>query len=235
VSGLPAGTYSYVWSGGSLSSNTASTPIFTASAAGVTTFYVTVTNANGCSSTASIGICVTDVRVAGSNGALVYVCHVGTGKSGGTQTLQVPIAQVAAHLTSTCVNGKGGDRLGSCSSNPCNTKTESSSIDPLNSEVVELKTIKSDVTASAGAEDIKVTVMPNPSTTYFTLKLESKDAKTPMSIRVLDASGRAIEAKQQIEPNSNIQIGSSYPSGTFYTEVIQGNKRKVVQMIKARG
>jgi hypothetical protein len=56
-----------------------------------------------------------------------------------------------------------------------------------------------------------------------------------MSLRVLDASGRAIEAKQQIEPNSSIQIGQSYPSGTFYTEVIQGNKRKVVQMIKARG
>ena len=179
-----------------------------------------------------ISICVTDVRVAGSNGALIYVCHQGSNKTGGTQTLSVPVAQVAIHLANTC-GGKGGDRLGSCNSNPCNTNTEATAVDPKTQDVLELISIKSDATATT--EDIKVTVMPNPTTTYFTLKLESKDAKTPMSIRVLDASGRAIEAKQQIEPNSNIQIGSSYPSGTFYTEVIQGNKRKVVQMIKARG
>jgi hypothetical protein len=101
--------------------------------------------------------------------------------------------------------------------------------------LIELKTIKADATSAAPVDDIKVTVMPNPSTTYFTLKLESKDTKTLMSIRVTDASGRAIEAKQQIEPNSNVQIGFNYPSGTFFTEVMQGTKRKTVQLIKARG
>ena len=234
VSGLPAGSYTYTWTGASLSSNTAATPVFNATAVGVFTFYVTVSNASGCSSTASISICVTDVRVAGSNGALIYVCHQGTNKTGGTQTLSVPVAQVAAHLANTC-GGKGGDKLGSCSSTACTTNTDISAVDPKTTDPIELTTLKADLTSAAPVDDIKVTVMPNPTTTYFTLKLESKDVKTPMSLRVLDASGRAIEAKQQIEPNSNIQIGSSYPSGTFYTEVIQGNKRKVVQMIKARG
>jgi hypothetical protein len=238
INGLPAGTYTYNWTSiatGNLNSTTSATPIFTATAAGVYTFTVTITNSNGCSNTAAISICVTDIRVAGSNGALVYVCHQGTGKTGGTQTLSIPVAQVAAHLNNTCTNGKGGDRLGSCSSNPCNTKTETSSVDPKTQEAIEINTLKSDVAATVATDDIKVTVAPNPSTSYFTLKLESKDSKTPMSIRVMDASGRAVDSKQQIEPNSTIQIGQSYPSGTFYTEVIQGNKRKTVQLIKARG
>lgn len=234
VTGLPAGSYTYTWSGGSLSSNTSATPVFNATASGVYTFYVTVSNASGCSSTASISICVTDVRVPGSNGSLIYVCHQGSNKSGGTQTLSVPVAQVAAHLANSC-GGKGGDRLGSCSSSACTTNTDISAVDPIVKEVIELKGLKADVSSAAPIDDIKVTVMPNPSTTYFTLKFESKDQKTPMSLRVMDASGRAIDSKQQIDPSSTIQIGHNYPSGTFYTEVIQGNRRKVVQLIKARG
>ena len=235
VTGLPAGSYTYTWTGAGLSNSTSATPVFTASAAGVTTLYVTVTNANGCSSTASISICVTDVRVPGSNGTLIYVCHQGSSKSGGTQTLSIPVAQVAAHLNNTCTNGKGGDRLGSCSSNPCNSKTDVSAVDPKTEEQIEVKPLKADVSSVTPVDEIKVTVMPNPSTTYFTLKFESKDLKTPMSLRVMDASGRAIDSKQQIDPSSTIQIGHNYPSGTFYTEVIQGNRRKVVQLIKARG
>ncbi len=83
-------------------------------------------------------------------------------------------------------------------------------------------------------EELKVTVMPNPSTTYFTLKLESKYA-TPVNMRVMDASGRVVDAKSQIGSNSTIQIGHNYSSGTYYAELIQGGTRKVVQLIKGRG
>ncbi|MDE3251261.1 MAG: HYR domain-containing protein [Bacteroidota bacterium] len=83
-------------------------------------------------------------------------------------------------------------------------------------------------------EELKVTVMPNPSTTYFTLKLESKYS-TPVNMRVMDASGRVVDAKSKIGSNSTIQIGHNYISGTYFAEMIQGNKRKVVQLIKGRG
>ena len=83
-------------------------------------------------------------------------------------------------------------------------------------------------------EELKVTVMPNPSTTYFTLKLESK-YETPISMRVMDGSGRVVDAKSKIGANSTIQIGHNYSSGTYYAELIQGTKRKVVQLIKAKG
>ncbi|MES2332665.1 MAG: LamG-like jellyroll fold domain-containing protein [Bacteroidota bacterium] len=83
-------------------------------------------------------------------------------------------------------------------------------------------------------EELKVTVMPNPSTTYFTLKLESK-YETPVNIRVMDGRGRVVDARSKIGANSTIQIGHNYSSGTYYAELIQGTKRKVVQLIKGKG
>jgi hypothetical protein len=70
VGGLAAGTYTYSWSGAAankLSSTTSANPTFTPAAAGSYTFVVTVTNSNGCKGTASITICVTDIRVLSSN------------------------------------------------------------------------------------------------------------------------------------------------------------------------
>ena len=50
----------------------------------------------------------------------------------------------------------------------------------------------------------------------------------------MDATGRVVEAKSGIVANSTIQIGQNYTSGTFYAEMTQGTKRKVVQLIKVR-
>ncbi|NCI49244.1 hypothetical protein GWC95_04865, partial [Sediminibacterium roseum] len=91
---LPSGgaPYTYAWSGSAtnrLSSTTAASPVFTPATFGYYTFSVTVTNKYGCSSTAVISICVTDVRVPGTNGAKVYVCHTPSGKNKTPQTLQV--------------------------------------------------------------------------------------------------------------------------------------------------
>jgi hypothetical protein len=83
-------------------------------------------------------------------------------------------------------------------------------------------------------EELKVTVMPNPSISYFTLKFESK-YETPLNMRVMDASGRVIDARSKIGANSTIQIGHNYSSGTYYAEILQGTQRKVVQLIKGKG
>ena len=80
-------------------------------------------------------------------------------------------------------------------------------------------------------EELKVTVMPNPSTTYFTLKLESKYA-TPVELRVMDGRGRVVDSRSKLGSNSTVQIGQAYSSGTYYAELIQGARRKVVQLVK---
>lgn len=97
-----------------------------------------------------------------------------------------------------------------------------------------VKPVTTENTATTTEEDFKVTVMPNPSTTYFTLKFESRYA-TPINMRVMDVSGRVVDVKNKIGSNSSIKAGENYASGTYYAEMIQGNKRKWVQLIKAGG
>jgi hypothetical protein len=118
------------------------------------------------------------------------------------------------------LRGHTGDALGTCGTIPCNLSVSSQSSFIMHAESITTE------------EDLRVIVMPNPTTTYFTLKIESK-YKTPIELRVMDAAGRVVEAKSKIEPNSNIQIGYSYNIGTFYAEIVQDTRRKVVRLIKA--
>jgi hypothetical protein len=103
-----------------------------------------------------------------------------------------------------------------------------------NTNATQATTSEATAKAVTTEEELKVVVMPNPSTTYFTLKLESK-YETPVNLRVMDGSGRVVDSKSQIGSNSTIQIGHNYSSGTYYAELIQGTQRKVVQLIKGRG
>jgi hypothetical protein len=98
-------------------------------------------------------------------------------------------------------------------------------------QAITSETVKTTATTE---EELKITVMPNPSTTYFTLRFESK-YETPVNMRVLDAAGRLVDARAKIASNSTIQIGANYAGGTYYAEFTQGAKRKVIQLIKLRG
>ena len=83
------------------------------------------------------------------------------------------------------------------------------------------------------ASQLQVTVMPNPSATLFTIKLQSKN-NAPVQLRISDASGRAVESRSNLGANSTVQVGGNLISGTYYAEFTQGNQRKVVQLIKVR-
>jgi hypothetical protein len=224
--------YTYLWSGSytsKLNSTTAASPVFAPTAYGYYTFTVTVTNKYGCTSTAGISICVTDIRVPGTNGALIYVCHqINIGNSSLKQTLLLPPGLVSLHVGSNTCGSFGNDKLGSCDQSLCNTPV-SNVIAGNNSGITK----EGNVQATPGDEELKVTVMPNPTNHFFTLKLESK-YETPVNLRVMDEAGRVIDAKSKIGANSTIQIGHNYNSGIYYAELIQGNRRKVVQMIKER-
>ncbi|MBV9989298.1 MAG: HYR domain-containing protein, partial [Chitinophagaceae bacterium] len=105
------------------------------------------------------------------------------------------------------------------------TGTKASSTQSVTGESVKTETSET---------DLKVTVMPNPSNTFFTLKFESR-FETPLHLRVMDASGRVVDARSKIGANSTLQIGAGYSSGKYYAEVVQGGIRKTVQLIKGRG
>jgi len=87
--------------------------------------------------------------------------------------------------------------------------------------------------ASKTEEELKVTVMPNPTRTYFTLKLESKH-DAPVTLRVVDAAGRVVDSRAKLGSNSMIQIGHNYHAGNYFAEFIQNNRRKTIQLIKVQ-
>ena len=221
--GGPNYTYTYAWSGpvNLLSSSTSASPVFTPTAAGYYTFTVVTTNNYGCTTSCVISICVTDIRVPGTNGAKVYVCHLPPGNTGNPQTLSISVNAVPAHL-----GNHAGDRLGSCDQKPCTTLSVTTS-----AVASGASTITKDENGSD--ESFNVQVSPNPSASYFTLKLYSRLA-TPVNIVVTDVAGRRIDVKSNVGSNSSIQIGHNYISGKYFAELIQGNTRKTIQLIKMK-
>jgi hypothetical protein len=76
-----------------------------------------------------------------------------------------------------------------------------------------------------------IEAFPNPSTSYFNLKVQSA-SNEPILMRLLDLSGRILEAKTGIQANSTIQIGSQLSRGKYIVEVIQGSRRTVRKITK---
>ena len=95
------------------------------------------------------------------------------------------------------------------------------------------QSVTGDKGETTGEEALQVTVLPNPSTTYFTLKLSSRST-TPVTLRVVDESGRVVDARSGIGANSTIQVGHAYLSGTYFAEMTQGTQRKLLKLIKVR-
>ncbi|WP_462254651.1 choice-of-anchor V domain-containing protein [Ferruginibacter sp.] len=77
---------------------------------------------------------------------------------------------------------------------------------------------------------LKVTVAPNPSSSYFTLNIKSSSNKA-VTIKITDASGRLVETKQTAT-NSAIQVGNKLPAGIYFAEVLQDGKVQRMKLVK---
>jgi hypothetical protein len=198
--------YKFAWSGGALSNYDVQFPIFTATEPGTFTYIVYVTNKYGCVSSCSITICVTDIRVPGTNGGKVYVCNAGA-------TLELNIADVAAYLAN-----HPGARLGQCDQAPCSAAAG---------------LITKSKSASSGEEAIvhssSSTVYPNPSANYFTLQVRSAK-EGPVEVRVTDMQGRRVFTKQGVR--AAVNFGHDFVSGTYIVEIIQNGKRQILKIVK---
>ena len=80
-------------------------------------------------------------------------------------------------------------------------------------------------------DELNVTVYPNPSSTDFAIQVNSQSSE-PILINVMDVSGRILESFTAITKGTAIKVGSNLRSGTYFAEVTQGTKRKVVKLIK---
>jgi hypothetical protein len=99
------------------------------------------------------------------------------------------------------------------------------------SQALRLNTASVELSKVTKAE-FKVQAYPNPSTSQFNVKLESPDSKTSMTVRVIDLSGKIIEVKRGLMAGQTFQLGANYRPGMYFIELTQGDKRRIVKVVK---
>jgi hypothetical protein len=80
-------------------------------------------------------------------------------------------------------------------------------------------------------QELNVRVTPNPGTSYFNMMINSGNAN-PVTVRILDMSGKEIGKFEKLPSTGVLRLGNNWASGTYFAEVIQGDQRKIIKMIK---
>jgi len=78
---------------------------------------------------------------------------------------------------------------------------------------------------------LQLNVLPNPSETYFNLTINS-DKDLPVTVILRDIFGRVLQKKERIAANGTIRFGDNWASGTYFAEVVQGQERRILKVIK---
>lgn len=215
--------YTYSWSPGG-----ATTPAITVSPAATTTYILTVTDSKGCTRTLSKTIQVLPLSsaICSVNGNIKFsVCHVPPGNPANPQNICISPNALNAHLTSGS-NGHNNCYLGPCRDFCVSTNSEQSFAPRVTYTRIE------PVFDEKEATELTVTASPNPSASSFRLQIESPDKQTPASIRVIDAMGKPAQVFSKVAIGGTLQFGNTYKSGIYLVEVLQGNERKVLKLIK---
>ena len=81
--------------------------------------------------------------------------------------------------------------------------------------------------------NLKVKVLPNPSRNYFQLNITG-NAQGTIRLRITDFLGRVMEDRKLEGMTPQIKVGENWINGTYILEVIQGEERKTIQLVKLR-
>lgn len=90
------------------------------------------------------------------------------------------------------------------------------------------------ITATADEEKshkLSITPMPNPAGHYFTC-ITRGSVDNSVLVRITDNAGRIIELKPGMPANNTFMIGHTYSAGVYYAELVQGNEKVVIKLIK---
>ena len=77
-----------------------------------------------------------------------------------------------------------------------------------------------------------VRVYPNPSTSYFTLNIETFNEKDKISVRLIDITGRVLEIRNNLSGSQTLRIGNNLKAGLYIAEIRQGNETKQIKLLK---
>jgi hypothetical protein len=78
---------------------------------------------------------------------------------------------------------------------------------------------------------LSLAASPNPSPSFFTIKVNGINAKEKATLIVSDALGRVVETRS-VTTDGVLQLGDRYRPGLYYIQLIQGQNRKTVKLVK---
>jgi hypothetical protein len=79
---------------------------------------------------------------------------------------------------------------------------------------------------------VEVSVMPNPSTNQFSLRIASANMGEWFSIKVTDINGKTIETRQRISAGQLLQIGNDYKQGIYFVTISGDVYRNTYKLVK---
>ena len=85
---------------------------------------------------------------------------------------------------------------------------------------------------TSSANSLEIKVMPNPSSSQFSLTVVSNDKTAGINMKVMDVQGKLIEGRNNLLPGQTIRLGSNYRPGTYFIHAIQGKQRTTTTVIK---
>ena len=77
-----------------------------------------------------------------------------------------------------------------------------------------------------------VRVYPNPSTSYFTLNIQTGNDKEKIVVRLIDVAGRVMETRSNLSGSQVVRIGSNLKTGLYIAEIRQGNVTRQIKLLK---
>lgn len=86
--------------------------------------------------------------------------------------------------------------------------------------------------STVGETDFAIRVLTNPSPSQFDIQIRGK-ADNNIRLTVYDNLGRVIETKSSLSSNQTVRLGSSYRSGIYLVEIVQGTHKQTLKLVKA--
>ncbi|MBL0016662.1 MAG: HYR domain-containing protein [Bacteroidetes bacterium] len=228
--------YTYNWSNGSQASSQNVCPTVS------TTYFVTVTDAQGCTGVDSVRVCAIDITCVGGtnngqngtgqggngstngNGMVhIAICHIPPGNVGNAMVHCIPVPAARAHIQQV----HGGDYLGACdaiNTRPCRNNGNAKMAD----EPAAAMELESEVTMRA---------FPNPTNGALTVELACQNCTEDATyqVKVSDIYGKQLGQIEITlssgEASTKLDL-SQYAAGVYMITATNGDQRLVERIVK---
>ena len=90
------------------------------------------------------------------------------------------------------------------------------------------------ITMNPGHGHTTVHVSPNPSPDNFTLRIETTETIEKINVKVIDLSGRILEARSNLTGDQVLRIGNNLRPGVYFVQLQQGTEIKQIKLLKVK-